>query len=99
LSISTTTALSRAHQEQQVVRVRLVLQAQLGIQEIQEIQETLALVARELQVTLELLVVDLLVMLVDPAEQVIMVLPVDQVTLEDQVMLVVHHSQFPLYLD
>jgi hypothetical protein len=36
---------------------------------------------------------------VELVELVIMVLQVDQVTLEDQVMLVVHHSQFPLYLD
>ena len=87
---------------QQVIRVRLVLQAQLVIQGTQELQETVALVvlvflAPAPQVWAA--VQDLLVILADLAELVIMVLPVDQVMLEDQVMLVVHHSQFPLYLD
>jgi hypothetical protein len=71
---------------------------QLVIQGIQGIQETVVL--EELGVLgMVMLAADLLVMLVDPAEQVIMALLVDQVMLEDQVMLVVRHSQFPLYLD
>jgi hypothetical protein len=71
---------------------------QLVIQELLELQETAVLVVQVLRLILMLLV-DLLVMLAELVELVITAPPVDQVTLEDQVMLVVHHSQFPLYLD